>query len=1098
MSTVFFRNRRLLILVVAAIVVAGLSAYQVLPRLEDPVLTDRFATVKTVFPGASAQRVETLVTEKLEEVIREVEEVKLVESSSRAGFSMIAIELRDDIYRVDGVWSRVRDKIDDAKVEFPVGTLDPEFEVTTVGAFARIVALTWTQDDRPNYAVLRRHAEGLEELLRAIPGTDEVEVFGEPSEEIIVEMDAAKLAAMGLVADEVAAKLRASDAKVAAGQYRGRSNTLLIEVDAELESLERIRQTSIQYAEGGRFVPLSSVATVWKGRKDPPDDMAVVDGRPAVIVAARVQSDRRIDRWAVEAEKRLADLRATLPRGVALSTVFAQDQYVSQRMDNLARNLLLGAAAVLFVMLLMMGWRSALIVGVALPLTVLVVIFGLKVLGIPIQQMSVTGLIIALGLLIDNAIVTVDEVRARLRDGLSSRDAVDQAVRHLAMPLFGSSLTTALAFAPIALMPGATGEFVGSIAVSVILAISSSLALSLTVVAALAAMGSVSKIVRGGGWFSDGISIPWLKDRYDRFLAVAYARPIRCIAAAAVLPILGFAAFPLLSEQFFPPEERNQFHVELELPPQASLASTLETVRRVRDIAISRPEIDRVDWFVGRSAAPFYYNVIVTREGTSPYAQAIVTTNVGLRSKALLIDLQRELNAAIPEARLLVRQLEQGPPFDAPVEIRLYGPDLERLRMLGNEVRGVLAEVDDVIHTTASLTDTVPKLALQVDEEQAGLAGLDHAAISRQLDAMLEGAVGGSVLEGTEELPVRVRVANAQRGHLASIASLDLLPAHGRLGGESQVPLEALADIRLVPEEATIQRRNGERINEVRAYVTAGVLPSKVLGGFHEQLEDRGIELPPGYTMSIGGEAAERDAAVGNLMSTVAPLLVVMVASLVLAFGSFRMAGLIGVVGALSIGLGGATLWLFGYPFGFMAIIGTMGLVGVAINDSIVVLAAIRDDERARSGDPSAVRRIVMRATRHVVATSLTTMAGFAPLMIWGGAFWGPLAVVIAGGVAGATLLALVFVPASYLLLARQIECGAAGQEQLRAFPQEGHPAPQEHGVLQVDPPRPRPRHLHDPDLHLPACQLCGANPLDYLGKLERHAGELASAPDAR
>jgi multidrug efflux pump subunit AcrB len=231
------------------------------------------------------------------------------------------------------------------------------------------------------------------------------------------------------------------------------------------------------------------------------------------------------------------------------------------------------------------------------------------------------------------------------------------------------------------------------------------------------------------------------------------------------------------------------------------------------------------------------------------------------------------------------------------------------------------------------------------------------------------------------------------------------------------VPLEAVADIRLVPEEATIQRRNGARINEVRAYITAGVLPAKVLGAFEERLAAQGFQLPPGYTMSIGGEAAERDAAVGNLMSNVAPLMVLMVASLVLAFGSFRLAGLIGITGALSVGLGGGTLWLFGYPFGFMAIIGTMGLVGVAINDSIVVLAAIRDDEHARSGEPAAVRRIVMRSTRHVVATSLTTMAGFAPLMIWGGAFWGPLAVVIAGGVAGATLLALVLVPSSYLLL---------------------------------------------------------------------------------
>ncbi|MFZ5829481.1 MAG: efflux RND transporter permease subunit [Planctomycetota bacterium] len=1039
MSTLLFRNRRLLILVVAGVTVAGLSAYQVLPRLEDPQLTNRFATVKTIFPGASAERVEALVTEKLEEEIREVEEIKLVKSSSRAGFSLIAVELRDDIYAVDEVWSRIRDKVDDATAGFPSGVPDPEFEVTEVGAFARIVALTWTQDNDPNYAILRRHAESLEQLLRGIPGSDDVEVFGEPSEEVVVEMDAATLAAMGLTADAVAAQLQASDAKVAAGQYRSRRDTLVIEVDAELDTLERIRRTPIQYAAGGRFVPLSSVAEVFKGRKNPPDDMAIVDGRPAVIVAARVQPDQRIDLWAAEAKKRIADFSATLPRGVGLSTVFAQDTYVTQRMDSLVWNLLSGATAVLLVMLVMMGWRSALIVCAALPLTALTVVFGLKVLGIPIHQMSVTGLVIALGLLIDNAIVIVDEVRARLREGKPPLAAVDEAVRHLAMPLFASTLTTALAFAPIALMPGPAGEFVGSIAISVILAIFSSLALSLTVLAALAAMGSTSRIIRDPDWFADGFSSTRLSQGFDRFLAAAYARPIRSIATVMALPALGFVALSTLSEQFFPPEERNQFHIELELPAQASLANTLEMVRRVREVALARPEIDRVDWFLGRSAAPFYYNVIATRENSAPYAQAIVATNTDLSSKDLLIDLQRELDAAFPDARLVVRQLEQGPPFNAPVEIQLYGPDLDGLRALGNEIRGVLAEVDDVVHATADLTDTVPKLALRIDEEQARLAGLDHAEISRQLDATLEGAVGGSVLEGTEELPVRVRVADARRGDLSAIASLDLLSRHARDGSTSQVPLDALAEIRLVPEEATIQRRNGERINEVRAYITAGVLPSKVLGDFEERLAARGFTPPAGYRMSLGGEAAERDAAVGNLMSSVAPLMVLMVASLVLSFGSFRMAALIGLVGTLSIGIGGAMLWLFDYPFGFMAIIGTMGLVGVAINDSIVVLAALREDRRARSGEPAAIRRIVMRASRHVLSTTFTTVAGFVPLMIWGGAFWGPLAVVIAGGVSGSTLLALILVPSSYILLTGQVARDAPARSRGGAISQLSH-----------------------------------------------------------
>jgi multidrug efflux pump subunit AcrB len=229
--------------------------------------------------------------------------------------------------------------------------------------------------------------------------------------------------------------------------------------------------------------------------------------------------------------------------------------------------------------------------------------------------------------------------------------------------------------------------------------------------------------------------------------------------------------------------------------------------------------------------------------------------------------------------------------------------------------------------------------------------------------------------------------------------------------------LDALARIDLVPELATIARRDGQRVNVVRGYITAGVLPADVLAGLKGKLADAGFELPPGYKFEYGGEAAERDEAVGNLTASVGPLLVLMVASLVLSFGSFRMAGLIAAVGGLSVGLAVAMLWLFGYPFGFMAIVGTMGLVGVAINDSIVVLAALRESPRARQGDPEAVRHVVVRSTRHVVATSLTTMAGFAPLVLGGGGLWPPLAVTIAGGVAGATLLALYFTPSAYLLV---------------------------------------------------------------------------------
>ncbi len=424
-----------------------------------------------------------------------------------------------------------------------------------------------------------------------------------------------------------------------------------------------------------------------------------------------------------------------------------------------------------------------------------------------------------------------------------------------------------------------------------------------------------------------------------------------------------------------------------------------------------------VDWYLGRSAPPFYYNMLSNLENASYYAEAMVTLRSGNGAVGVLRRLQEQLDAALPGTLALVKQLEQGPPFEAPVEVRLYGPDLDVLRVKGEQLRSMLAGLQHVTHTSAGLTQASPKLALQVDEEQARLAGLDHTSIARHLHATLEGAVGGSVLEGTEELPVRVRVGSRTRGDFGQIASLNLPSTPSALPGSAGVPLETLARITLTPETASIPRRDGQRVNVVQAHLRAGVLPQQVLEDLQHQLARSGFALPTGYRFEFGGESAERNTAVQDLMANVVPLMVAMMAALVLSFRSFRLAGVIAAVGTLSVGIGMFLLWLFGYPFGFMAIIGTMGLVGVAINDSIVVLAALREDPQARTGELTAVRDVVLRSTRHVLATSLTTMAGFLPLVLGGGGLWPPLAVTIAGGVLGATVLALYFTPSAFLLV---------------------------------------------------------------------------------
>jgi len=1019
MSALFYQNRRLLVLTMALILVAGISAYDSLPRMEDPELISRDAVVNTRFPGADAERVESLVTEKIEEELFEIEEILTLESTSRAGISIIEVELKGEVVAVDEIWSRVRDKLNDVEPELPPEAGEPELEDIEVRGYALITALTWQRDDEPSYAILRRLAEGLEDQLRSLKGTDTVELFGEPDEEIVVEVDASRLAAMGLSAADVSRQIGRSDSKVSAGLMRNTSaGDVLIEVEGEMESLDRIRRTPIRFGADGQFVQLDDIATIRKEIKRPASDLALVAGRPAVAVGAFVESDYRIDRWAEAARAQVAAFGEDLPRGVGLQVVFDQSRYTEQRLQSLVENLAVGALAVVAVMLVMMGWRSALIVGFSLPLASLMVLAGMQLLAIPMHQMSITGLIIALGLLIDNAIVMVDEVQEKLHGGATPTAAISKSIKHLAIPLLGSTLTTVFAFAPIALMPGSVGEFVGTIAVSVILALFSSLFLALTVIPAL--VGIVNQLGRKESarrWYTAGVSSRQLRRGYTWILDRLLARPIFGVALAMALPIAGFVFATQLIEQFFPPTGRDMFQVELELPSYASLPQTRQAAQRVRETMRTNEQVSDVHWFMGQSAPSFYYNLIADQEDAAYYTQGIVQLNSADGAEELIGRLQNELDEAFPEIRVLVRQLEQGPPFDAPVELRIYGPNVDELTGLGDKARQLLATVANVVHTDADLSEGRPKLHFRVDEEEVRLAGLDNGAIAGQLDAVLEGVNGGSMLEATEELPIKVRVNDAHRGDLDQITSLDLVSTGSdQTGSRSYIPITALGTVELVAERATIARRNGRRVNTVRGYITAGVLPGKVLADFRGELESKGWELPPSYEIEFGGEFEERNKAIGGLSASVGVLAVVMAATLVLSFGSFRLAGIIALVAGLSSGLGLGSLWLFGYPFGFMAIVGTMGLVGVAINDSIVVLAALRGHEAAKRGERRAIRDVVVRSTRHVLATTLTTIAGFLPLIVEGGGFWPPLAITIAGGVVGATLLALLFVPSMYAI----------------------------------------------------------------------------------
>ncbi len=1050
--TLFVRQPRLVALTVGLALVAGLTALSSLPRLEDPLLTARFATITTIYPGASAARVEALVTEKIEDELSEIEEIKELASTSRTAVSTIEIDLDDTVTAVDEVWSRVRDRLSDVEAELPADAETPEFTRQTTIAHTFLVGFVWQRDDRPPLpGLLARLATELEHRLAVLPGTKETELFGAPDEEFLVTFEPHTLASVNLTAAEVSHAIAQSDSKIPAGELHSERNELIIEVRGALESVAQIRRIPLRQLDNGRFLRVGDIAEVTRTIRSPPRAVTLVGGRRAVVVGAKMEADRRIDLWAAAAHAAVADFATTAPVGVGIEVVFDQSDYTNRRLEGLAGNLMLGVGLVVAILLLTMGWRSALLVGTALPLSIALVLPVLRILDIPLHQMSVTGLIIALGLLIDNAIVAVDEYNRGRAEGKSPTGSIDALVAKLAVPLFASSVTTILTFMPIVVMPGPVGEFVGAMGLAVMLAVASSLFLAMTVIPAFAAYldrrgaGPVRR--RGGvvGLLVSGWSPGPIGRLYDRTLAGMLAWPAAGILVAIAPAVAGFVVSGQLIGQFFPPVDRAQFQIQLNLAPQASIAETEAAVRRARAILADVPEITGDVWFLGEEPPRVYYNMVVYQDNVPSFAGAFINTVSAEATRGLIGRLQDRLMAELPEATVLALPFEQGPPFEAPIELEIYGPDLETLQALGEQARAIISTIPLITYTRAQISGGRPKLELAPDEDEARLAGFELVDLAQQLAAGLEGVLGGTVLEETEELPVRVRAAGPARADLQRIAANTLLPpqrlrapsataaqagpeaAPGRAGdagvGDGRldgVPLNAIAAVALVPEITAITRFQRARVNKVQAFVTPFTLPAAVLAEVERRLAAAAFTLPPGYRLDFGGESKESAESQGQLAATVAPLIVLMIATVVLAFNSFRQAGVILAVAGFSVGMALLALWIFDLPMGFMAIIGAMGLIGVSINDSIVVLSSLRADPDARAGDRAAIRRVVRASTRHVLSTTLTTIAGFTPLILFGGSFWLPLATAIAGGIVGATLLALAFVPSVFVLTTRR------------------------------------------------------------------------------
>lgn len=1018
-----YRDKRLLILSAMLLCIAGFAAFRSLPNSEDPYLLQRFGSVTTRLPGATAERVDALVSAKIEDALLSVDDVHAIKSMSRAGLSVMEIELGEWLrpHQVDQAWTRVRSQIDEVRALLPAECTAPILEDDLSGADTIIAAVVWQADTEPLPGILQRYARELEDILRLVPDTEKSVTYGEAQEEIQVTIDPRTLGALGLTTSELAEMIAQRDSREPAGRLQGDSVELGIEVAGAIETLDRLAELPVVMGEGSQAVKLQDIAAIDKGIADPPREIALFNGKRGIAVSSRMRAKGRTEVWTDIVLERLHEFEGRLPPSIGLDIVFQQSVYTLERLGSLGNSLLLAVVLVVGVNLLFMGWRSSLIVSLSIPATILFALILMRLMGVSIHQMSVIGFIVALGMLIDNAIIMVDEIRQRSTPQDAGRNPVGDAIRRLAVPLLASTLTSVLAFMPIALMPGGTGEFMRAMALTVIACLIASYLLAVTLVPAL--MGHLQALAREKGrdrfWYRGLSSRPFI-DGYSALLHASYRHPWRVMLLVAAVSFTGIYLGLQQDEELFPMSDRDQFNIRLELPHTASIEATARTVRETSHRILENPEVTGIHWFVGTDAPQFYYNLTNFNAAAPNSAEALVEVNEATKIVTTIRDVQQVLDRSFPECQAIVLQLGQGGVPAAPIELSIKGPDLVRLSELSEELRSRLAATPQVIHTRSTLKDGQTKLLLQLDESQAFRTHLTNDRVAGQLANALEGAIGGSLLEDTEELPVRVRFGNTARRSVADLQSVELIPALAGIdlpGTHQWLPLDALGTFELVPELSEIHRLDGERSATVQGFLRAGTLPSTVFNAFQAELDDFTKSLPPNYSVKIAGDAEVRGDAFVNLMAYMGVIMTLMLAVLVISLRTFRGTAIIACVALLSIGFGLSALWMGQYNFGFSAILGIVGLIGVSINDSIVVLSGILENEDAASGDRAAVQDVVMRATRHVVATSVTTMAGFIPLMFGASNIWPPMAVVIGFGVAGATVVALFFTPAAFLVL---------------------------------------------------------------------------------
>jgi len=1016
LSALSIRYPRVLAVLLLTAIAWGVVALVMLPRQEEPLLTWRLANVVTRLPGASVERVESLITDVLEQRVEEVDEVEHIYSVSRAGVSLVQIELSDDVIVAEPVWQKVRHKLAQAASELPQGVIGPDLDDEIMGTFSQLIAVS---SDRATYQELKDHAQRLEDRLRYLPATASTTLFGVQREIVQVELDPIKLAAYDLSVGQVAEVLRKRNVRRPSGRLQVSEKELLIEASGEFQSEEQLREMVLMATPGGRTLHLGDVSKIVRTVQEPPEPLARLNGTRTVVVGVRARQGLRVDRFGERVGRVIEWFRPTLPDDVECTTFHDLAGYTRQRANQLSRTLLLSVTFVFLSTALFMGWRGASVVTATIPVTGLIVLILFYAVGIPLNQMSVMAIVMAFGLLVDDAIVVTEQIHRRVSGGVTARQAAAEEPDRLFAPLVVTTLTTIAAFLPIFLLPGGVGEFVRAIPLGLAICLLTALLVSMTVIPWLCAQ--LMSTPPQGILPSRGILAPAakvsqsVKDLYRSILHRAVARPGPTLVLVVVLMSSLAAVGLTLRRDFFSPVQRDQFVVDVYAPDGSALRHTSELVKRIEAVLAEEEGVSDTAAFIGRNAPLIFYNLQSQETYANHFAQIIVRVADWRLTSRTAKRIQTELQSRVAGAECCVHILEHGAPFVAPFEIRISGPSLATLRELGRRAADQLQRTPGVRNVRTNFGSDTLKLVAQVNEPVARQIGLDQTTVADELRYRLDGLAAGHLREDDERIEIAVRLPAAARKDVTDLSSIYFKPR-----ADAPIPFSAAAAVVPTWEASSIYRRDGERTLSVLAYPQFGFTPAEVSKRFSPWLATLQQGLPPGYGLQLGGENEQRHEAESHLLGNAIYAIFPIVLLLMIEFRSLRLTVLI--LAVVPLALGGAMMGLFltGWPLNFMAMMGMIMLIGVVVNDALILVDGFQ--RRRKAGEP--ITELVVAGTlersRHVVITTVTTIAGFLPLALSPSLLWPPLAIVIIGGLFLATLITLVGIPAAYVLLSRQ------------------------------------------------------------------------------